>query len=192
MDYVKSLAINFAVNEFDYGQNPFAVQTIERAKRELSNIKSDKDRITFLSTILEKVEEYKQEHMKICRGNNCDIEDEFSAITFYLSQELFPYGISLDEDTFTSDERNEASNKINELLTKIDTLLNDNQELKNGHEILFNELQELKDLYYLGKRKWHQLAIGKFSEMVDGSIVSDTIGRTITESLKPVTKMILG
>lgn len=52
------------------------------------------------------------------------------------------------------------------------------------YEDLLKEINELKDLYFLGKKKWYQLLIGKSVEMAAGGIVSETVSKQIIEQVK--------
>ncbi len=73
--------------------------------------------------------------------------------------------------------------------TKIDKVLAELEKIQTGNEIIWTdmkeELEELKEMYYLNKKNWRQLLTGKLSEMVISGIVSETISRRIAESINP-------
>ena len=52
-----------------------------------------------------------------------------------------------------------------------------------GQQIIYDdlsaELQELKDFYILGKKKWYQLFLGKTAEMVIGGVISETVSKEL-------------
>ena len=52
-----------------------------------------------------------------------------------------------------------------------------------GQEILFDELEDLKNNVNLGKKNFRQLALGKLLEMVSSSIIDKTIGNEIYKEL---------
>jgi predicted DNA-binding protein (MmcQ/YjbR family) len=83
------------------------------------------------------------------------------------------------------DFNREDRKNINETLQKILESLN---TLKVGQEItyndLFEEFEELKDLYFLNKKHWTEIFIGKLSEMVAGGIVSETVSKQIIKLIK--------
>lgn len=81
-----------------------------------------------------------------------------------------------------SNEKNEANgNNIN---GKIDEILETLKKLGYGQEIIFNELDELKDLHSkLTKKNWGQLLKGKLLDLaIDQTISKDTL-KFIYESL---------
>lgn len=60
--------------------------------------------------------------------------------------------------------------------------------MKHGQQIIYEELtdeiNELKNLLFLGKKKWYQLLVGKSVEMVASGIVSETVVKGILDNSK--------
>ena len=96
--------------------------------------------------------------------------------------------VVVNEDTFTVEKKNKSDEKL-------DQILNQMEELKLGHQIIYddliNEINELRELYFLGKKKWYQMLAGKIVDMTVSGIVSETISKQILDSIKPnFTKLI--
>lgn len=45
------------------------------------------------------------------------------------------------------------------------------------------EMQELKELYFLSKKTWMQIFTGKITEMVAGGVISETISKELVNSI---------
>lgn len=98
------------------------------------------------------------------------LEDEAQGIKKYLS-----------EDSFFENDKNETSAKLDEILERM-------QKLENGQEIIYEdlskELNEMKDYYYLNKKTWSQLFIGKLTTMISSGIVSETVSKEIVRIIE--------
>jgi hypothetical protein len=81
-----------------------------------------------------------------------------------------------NQDNFTEEEQAE-------MFTRIDSVISKLTDLGLGQEILFEELQELRERMNLGKKSFVQLVFGKVSEMVAGNIVEQTIAKEIFSTL---------
>lgn len=69
--------------------------------------------------------------------------------------------------------------------------------MKAGQQVIYDdllkEINELKELYFLGKKKWHQILVGKGVDMVSSGIISETVSKQIINSIEPaLTKLIKG
>jgi hypothetical protein len=165
-------------------------EIIDKFLLEASSIQDNLERAKFLSKLLEINNSYYQEHLKTCTDpTNCDKNRKHEEVKYYLGQELRLIGVTIDVDAFSSEDK--AS-----LEKKLDSILEDLKEVKLGQQLiyedLFEELQELKSLFFLGKKKWHQLLIGKGVEMVAGGVLSETLAHQIVEDVKKAGVGLLG
>lgn len=91
------------------------------------------------------------------------------------------------QDEFSSDEER----NIYEIL---DSIVAEQKKANAGQEVLFNEINELKDYIVLGKKGFRQMATGKVAEMVVSGVIDKTVGNniyeTITAGLNNVVKLI--
>lgn len=158
-------------------------EVIEAAKEQLYTIDNRLDKIKFLNIILEGNNIVYDQHKPNCTApDTCHINLAHESITYFLAQELARLGVQLNEDTFTIEEEGSVE-------AKLDTIIKDLGELKLGHQIIYDdlkkELEELKGLYFLGKKKWHQLFAGKCLDMVAGGVISETVSKKIITALEP-------
>lgn len=181
MNYINKRAEKF-VQRFIYDQVHNHTEVIDEAKSEIYNIDSDTDKVTFLRVILEHNAQEYQKHLLVCKmGDNCQHNYDYESIAYFLTQELNLLGIRTNNDQFTIEERDDIKNKLDKLLSEIQTL-------KDGQQIIYDDLKaeidSLKELFILGKKTWYQLLIGKTTEMVTSGVVSETISKEIVSTLK--------
>ncbi len=188
MDIIKKISEKF-IQRYLNGRISKYAEIIEAARTQLYDIDNQLDKIKFLNIILEGNNKTYDRHKPNCQSpENCDVNFAHESISYFLVQELNRLGVQLNEDTFTVDEKDIADSKL-------DKILKDLEDLKMGHQIIYDdllkEMNELRELYFLGKKKWHQLFTVKCIEMVTGGIISETVSKQIIESLGPtLTKFI--
>ncbi len=187
MNYINRRAEKLA-QRFILGQVIEHEQVIEEVKSEIYNIEDNADKITFLRVILEQNAREHQNHLQICTTkNDCPTSYDHESIEYFLTQELNRLGIRTNNDQFSIEERDEAESKL-------DKILSDLQTLKNGQEIIYDdlksELDSLKELFFLGKKTWVQLLLGKTGEMVISGIITETISKSIVSTIKDASKLL--
>lgn len=75
---------------------------------------------------------------------------------------------------------------------KLDSLMADVEKLKAGQEAIWTdvrgdisafrkEMEEMKDLYPLGKHNWKLLLLAKLAEMIAAGIVADTVSKQVED-----------
>ncbi len=165
----------------------------------LYNFNKDRDRLDFLKILRIKTYQDKEEHMKTCSG--CDYDKNSSIGLFVIDQEID----SINEyynfepkkaDSFTIEEESIIHSKLNDILeklTKLDKL--DNLEKQDyGQEIIFNEIEELKNHFNIGKKNWFQLLKGKLIDLTLTKVLNETIVKeiynTLSEGFDQAIKMI--
>lgn len=177
MDFIKRKAKDFTDEHFLEGIAS-ADKLVQEARNEILNIDNKSDKIKFLNLVLEKNNLDYLAHLKVCTNKEeCPANFSYEKITYYLSQELARLGIQIDEDTFTKEEKEATESKLDQILKELN-------ELKLGQQIIFEELNEMRELYFLGKKKWYQLLVGKGVEMAAGGIISETLSKQIIAAAK--------
>lgn len=154
---------------------------VEIVLEEASNIRSIRDKIDLLSIVLEENEKALQLHLSKCSTPNCDGKMNHDRVSYFLQQELVLLGVNANQDYFTSEEKENFNNLIDTIIEQINLY---NQLMTEQFEILSNEIEELKNLYFLGKKNWKQLLIGKTSDMVVSGIVSETLSKPFLDLAK--------
>lgn len=158
-------------------------EVINKVKYGANEIHSKFDKIKFLNIHLDLVNEKYDKHLLVCKNPEiCQDNIDYESIAYFLRQELEGLDVIINEDTFTIEEKNKGDERLDQILKEL-------QELKLGHQIIYDdllsEINELRGLYYLGKRKWYQMLVGKFVDMAVSGVVSETISKQIIESIKP-------
>jgi len=83
----------------------------------------------------------------------------------------------VDEGKSKSEKDFYSKEEISEILNRLDDMGENmsiyNQQREHGQEIIFNEIEELKDLIKtLNKKNWGQIARGKLGDLVTASILT--------------------
>jgi hypothetical protein len=181
MDIIKETAKRFGENYLRGGFTKYQ-DFLDSATKNLSNIDSPTDKIKFVNKLLEINEFEYGKHKPVCTDpTGCPQNYAHETVTYYLNQELCRLGVILNDDPFTSEEKVNAESKL-------DQILRDLNEVKIGQHIIYEdltkEINELRELYFLGKKKWYQLLIGKSVDMVASGVVSETISKQLIETFK--------
>jgi hypothetical protein len=178
MDIIIERANRFVQNRFSHDTVPHHKGALESVSEELDSFDSGLDKIKFINIVIEANNETFKSHKVKCTNPECTQEFEHGNIQYFLTQELNRLGIHLNEDTFTDEEREKSESKLDKILTSVN-------DLKMGQEIIYEalikEINDLRELYFLGKKKWHQLFLGKCVDMVASGIVSETVSKQILD-----------
>lgn len=183
MDYISNKAQEIVRFKIQH-QISQSSEIIEKVRYDLMDILEPQDQAKYLSIILEANENAYKQHQSVCSNkSNCRYDKEYISVSYLLTQELKKIG-QIPFDQFTYEEKFEAENKLDKLLEELQTL-------KDSNEILFNELQELKELFYLGKKNWKQQFLGKVFDMTASGVVSETVSKKIIEFLNISAQIVL-
>lgn len=182
MNLIEKQAVDFYLLNWDRTDD--YKDFIKELKRELDEYAKISHKLDFIDNLRNKLKESYDEHLKTCQYPNDPLKCRFNSDfenTLFFSQNVKEKLIqNLDQVDFSLQERRAVDQKLS-------SILNDVNELKLGQQIsyddFYDEFQELKELYYLNKKNWKQLMIGKLSEMVAGGIISETISKGIIEGI---------
>jgi hypothetical protein len=189
MDIIVKQANKFSDNYFNGGIFKYE-ELLKATRNKVNEIDNTFDKIKFLNVVLEKNNSEYEKHKPDCSDpDNCRYNFAYESISYSLMQELNRLGVNFNDDTFTDIEKKETESKLEKILSDLN-------ELKAGHQIIYEdlakEINDLKELYFLGKKKWHQLLIGKGVDMVASGIVSETVAKQIIETVKVSFPHLLG
>lgn len=156
----------------------------------LYNFNRDRDKLDFLKILLVKAIKDKKEHMKSCSG--CGYDEARDIAVFAIGQEIddinqfYIYEPKTD-DQFSNEEESELHNKLNDILDKL-------EKQGFGQQIIFEEIEDLKNHFNLGKKNWFQLLKGKVVDLTLKKVLNKTIVQEIynqlSEGFEQVVKMI--
>ncbi|MGK0447792.1 MAG: hypothetical protein ACJA2M_001571 [Polaribacter sp.] len=170
-------------------------------RQDLENIKSalssklyifnrDRDKLDFLKILRVKAIKDKDEHMKSCPG--CGYDEVRDIAVFAIDQEIddinrfYSYEPKLS-DKFSVEEESDLHNKLNDILDRL-------EKQGFGQQIIFEEIEDLKNHFDLGKKNWFQLLKGKVVDLTLKKVLDKTIVKEIynqlSEGFEQVVKMI--
>jgi hypothetical protein len=189
MTIIEKFARESIENNIEYSLDDYK-DSFNKIKGKTYDFDDTLDKIKFLNLHIDAVNKIYNEHLPKCNNpEECDTYSQCESLLYYLRQEVGKYGVNVNEDTFTIEEKEKAEVKLDKILKEI-------EELKLGHQIIYddltNEISELKELYFLGKKKWNQMLIGKIVDMTVSGLVSETLSKQIIESLKPNLRNLIG
>jgi hypothetical protein len=177
MNIIKDIAEDFI--EENYTDSSHTIKEfINSILYELKNHRKESDKLEFLSIVRNSIQREYDDHYKDCKNRDeCDTLKWHAKTIYYVNNILSDYSISDNKnDWFDDVEKVNYSEKLDKIIEQIEIL-------KKGHEIIYDgiseEIDELKNLFYLGKKNWKQITAGKAIEMVVGGIVSETISKEL-------------
>ena len=137
----------------------------------LYNFNRDRDKLDFLKILRSKSLVGKEAHMKTCQG--CDYEEAVDTGVFAIDDEIdeinrFYTFEAKDKNKFSVEEETNLHTKLNKIIEEL--------ELRGyAQQIIFDEIEELKSHFNLGKKNWLQLFKGKLSDLISKKILDKTI-----------------
>jgi hypothetical protein len=183
MDIIEKLAKKSFQDNIEYSDSNNSRDKVNNIKYLLYDFNSELDKIKFLNFHIDLTNEKYKEHLEVCNDlENCSINEEYETLIFYLQESLKELGVKMNDDTFTFEEKEVKDSQLEEILKQF-------EEVKLGNQIIYDdilkEINELKELYFLGKKNWTQLLAGKIVEMTAGGIISETVSKDILCLVKP-------
>ena len=169
-------------------------QDLENIKSSLTsklyNFNRDRDKLDFLKILRVKAIDDKEEHMKSCTG--CGYDEARDIAVFAIDQEVddinrfYNYEPKSD-DEFSIEQEADLHNKLNNILDKL-------EKQGFGQQIIFEEIEDLKSHFNLGKKNWFQLLKGKVVDLTLKKVLNKTIVQEIynqlSEGFEQAVKMI--
>ena len=182
MNIVENEAVEYAEYEFFDGELHCTVANLTSdLSSKLYSLKRKKDKLFFLNILRKEVLNQKVEHEKTCSKVNCGTSQEKETGLFVIDQEIEEISQSYEyqakyTDEFSSEQKSELHNSLNEIKEKL-------SKLGFGQQIIFDELDELKEHLNLGKKNWFQLLKGKLFDLTVNKILKETIIKEVYENL---------
>lgn len=192
MNIIEEEAKKFSKN-FYMGNNINNLENLkDKLNTKLYDFSRDRDKLDFLKILREDTMIEKENHLKECRQVGCDFPKERDYGLFVIDQEIDSINEYFvfepkSKDKFSPEEEANLHNKLNEIIDKLNK-----QGL--GQEIIYEEIESLKNHFNLGKRNWFQLLKGKVIDLALEKVLEKTIVAGIYETLsdgyKDIVKLI--
>ena len=182
MNIVEKEAVKYAEYEFFNGEFNCTVDNLSSdLSSKIYSYKRKNDKLFFLNILRKEVLNQKLEHEKTCSKTNCGISQEKETGIFVIDQEIEEISQSYEyqpkyADEFSSEQKSELHNSLNGIKEKL-------SELGFGQQIIFDELDELKEHLNLGKKNWFQLLKGKLFDLTVNKVLKETVIKEVYEEL---------
>ena len=182
MNIVEREANNFIEDFHNNGE----VNSLEKLKSQLTiklyDFNRDRDKLDFLKILRQGTNSQKENHLKKCQKENCDFMEDRAVGIFAIDQEIEQinkYYIfeAKSNDSFTSEDESELHEKLNDIIDKLN-------KQSFGQEIIFEEIESLKNHFNLGKKTWFQLLKGNLIDLTIEKVLDETIVAEIYNNLK--------
>ncbi len=165
-----------------------AGMTVARTEldKKLINYPANQYRFIFLKFLKFELEIGKQKHIQECKNPTCKKDRDYQIALLTVTQDL---EISIEENQSRRDKEDAFSiqEKL-DIMTKLETFKEGIDEIKTGQEIIFNEIDSMKEYFDLGKKSWTQLLKGKLFDLVTENVLEKAIApgiyEILTESIK--------
>jgi hypothetical protein len=133
-------------------------------------------KLKFLDYLNIRIKSDYDDHVKNCNLKNCNTDECYEDVLFFLQDRIHSYENLVDSSEISFEDRYNIKSVL-------DQILKDLQELKDGQEVLYDDLQEefksLQDHLHLKKKVWTELLIGKLTTMVFSGVISESISKRI-------------
>ena len=182
MNIIQQQANDFIRIRFDeHGKYEEFIQSV---RSQLYEYRKDSHKLEFTDKIIVDIKKLYDKHLEICKfpddALKCFINKNYENVLFFLQNERDELIERLPIDDFSITERNVMNGSLQEILNDL-SLIKLGQELT--YDDLKDELSDLKDFYFLNKKTWSQLLIGRLTEMVASGVISETISKEIVETV---------
>lgn len=126
----------------------------------LYDFNRDRDKLDFLKILYEKTIEAKKKHPENC---TCPFDRSRNVGLFAIEQEIeninsYYTFTAKSGESFTTIQESKLHSMLNEMAENL-------KKLGYGQEIIFDEIDELKSHFNLGKHNWFQLVKGKLFDI---------------------------
>jgi len=147
----------------------------------LYDFNRDRDKLDFLKTVRQGTIAQKEKHMKKCKELDCAFVEGRDIGLFVIDQEIDDvnrlYNFEAqDKDKFTSREESDLHSKLNDIADQL-------HKQGLGQEIIFDEIESLKNHFNLGKKTWFQLVKGKIIDLTIEKAMDIAVGKEIYSKL---------
>lgn len=181
MNIVEQEAKDF-IDDFYGGDKIINLENLkEKLTAKLYDFNRDKDKLDFLKILRQDTLIQKNKHLEGCQKPSCNFPKDRDYGIFVIDQEIdsineFYTFEPKSKDKFTSEEESNLHSKLNEIIDKLEK-----QGL--GQEIIYEEIESLKNHFNLGKRNWFQLLKGKVIDLTVEKVLDKTVVMGIYETL---------
>jgi hypothetical protein len=181
MTIPESQAIEFAEDLFHSGRPNTMENLKDRLDSKLYLFRKDKDRLDFLKVLVSEIKKDIDSHEADCNTKGCHYREEREPGIFLMQQEIDELNERFEfepkrEDVFSVEDEISLHNKLNSIIEQLN-------RQDAGQEVLFEEIESLKNHFNLGKKTWFQLLKVKLVDVTIEKGIEITIVQQIYDAL---------
>jgi len=182
MNIIQKQAVDFYKYEFDEynGYEDF----IQCVRSQLLEYRKETHKLEFVDHLMTLLKQDYDNHLKTCNfqkeKGQCPININYENSLFFIQNERDELIENLQGIEFTMPERNQINESVQKIIADLE-LIKMGQELT--YDDLVDELNELKEFYFLNKKNWSQMFSGKLLEMVASGVISEAISKKIVATI---------
>lgn len=157
---------------------------IENVRLALYDYNKVSYKVQFLDRLIYLYKESYDTHLIDCKAkvkSDCPSNQMHEDILFFLQEELENFDNTLDNQEFSLKDKIIANEAFEKSLYEIN-LIKLGQEIT--YEDLIEEIQDLRNFYFLNKKNWTEMFIGKLTQMVATGIIGETVSKEIVNFIK--------
>jgi hypothetical protein len=182
MNIIQDQATRFYEWKFnEYGNYQ---EFISEVRTQLYDYRKDAHKLEFLDYLLTLLKQGFDKHLEVCPHKDekgvCGVNKNYENSLFFIQNERDEVIENLPKTEFNLQERSEINYSLQ-------IILEDLNKIKIGQQFTYDdiveELNELKEFYFLNKKHWSQMLIGRLTEMVASGVISETISKDIVETV---------
>lgn len=177
-------SMNYYFNLFSKKTGDY-VYFIKSTRSIINNYQKSNQKIIFLSNLLTIVNTKYERHLIFCSCNNCRFVEYYQHIIFYLQSEMEFFETSILESQLSKSERYKIKMEINSMIKMLDDLKEKNI---NKYSYFASELRDMKNYFYLDKKIWKELFIGKIYELENSDIINMTHRKILLSKINFISK----
>ncbi len=170
----------FKIKLFKRGRISDLASFKETIEIKLYDFTRDRDKLDFLKVLYNLTKNSIEDYLKAHNKESTFVKERNIAI-FAIEQEIDSINTDYllevpSNDKFSVEEESTLHSKLNDIIKKLE-----DQFL--AQQVIFEEIESLKDHFNLGKKTWFQLLKGKLIDMTFGGILDKTISSNIFDTL---------
>lgn len=181
MNLIQNQAEKFYLYEYRDSNN--YQEFIQELRGQLIEYHKDSHQLEFIDHIIHLLKKNYELHLEKCKYKDgdrlkCSQNEAYENSLFFAQNEKDKILDLLDPNDFNFTERESVSKQLAIILESLN-------KLELGQEITYddltNEFEDMKEHFYLSKKPWSQMFVGKLSEMVVAGVISETVSKDIIE-----------
>ena len=181
MDIIKDQAEKFFDRSLFGGIKHNTLENLrDKISSELYNFNRQRDKLKYLQTLKPLIINEKLKHEETCSKANCDYSTERDIAIFVIDQDIE----EITESYSYKSPNNFSSEEESILMSRLTVIDENLRKLGYGQEILFEEIEELKLHFEIGKKNWFQLVKGKLFDLGLKKTLEETIIKQTWDALK--------